>query len=224
MAIISRATVQTYSTLTYSGADATSIEALCTAVDVAIKRLLRPYYPEPLTVTDTILDAPPSRELLLPLRPARSITSVYHHPGADGNASLFTADDLLDATEYQLVIDPDTGHNGAGILRRVDRIWGHNYHSPLDRLGYEIESDRGALKVTYAAGPAAVPKDIEYAAALAVQLLFEYRKTGIPLTSESWNGYSINNAQPFTTEEVLKSPRVWGLLAPYASTIKLGGW
>lgn len=224
MAIIDRATVQTYSTLTYSGGDAASIDAICTAVDGAIKRLLRPYYPEPTTVTDIILDAPPSRELLLPIRPARSITSVYFHPGANGDTSQFTADDLLDADEYQLVIDAATGHNGPGILRRVNTVWGIGYHSPVERLGFEVEANRGSLKVTYLAGPAAVPKDIEYAAALAVQLLYDSRKSGAPLTSEGWNGYNIATAQPYTVEEVLKSPRVWGLLAPYASTIKLGGW
>lgn len=106
----------------------------------------------------------------------------------------------------------------------MNTVWGIGYHSPVERLGFEVEANRGSLKVTYLAGPAAVPKDIEYAAALAVQILYDRRARGMALQSESENGYSYSLAQPLTAEGVLKTPEVWGLLAPYASTIKLGGW
>lgn len=222
MAVIDASTVTTYSGVTYSGTDATSIAAICTAVDAAIKKALRPYYPERATLT-FYCDAPPSYELLTQYYPLASITSIYKRSDGNGVSANYTSDYLIDNTdgdEYALELDPITSLNGSGIIRRIGQLWGGRYVSPPERLGWKLEPEPLALKITAVVGPAAVPKDIEYAAALAVQLLYEARKTGIPLTSESWNGYSINSAQPFTAEQVLMTPRIWGLLAPYAAALK----
>ncbi len=222
MAVIDASTVTTYSGVTYSGTDATSIAAICTAVDAAVKKALRPYYPEPATVT-FYCDAPASEVLLLPYRPVRSITSIYYRSDGNGVSANFTSDYLIDNTdgdEYTLYTDAITSENGVGEVRRVGRLWGGRYVSPPARLGWKLETEVGALKITAVVGPASVPKDIEYAAALAVQLLYEARTTGIPLQSESWNGRSESKAQQYTAESVLMTPRVWGLLAPYASALK----
>jgi hypothetical protein len=135
----------------------------------------------------------------------------------------FTSDCLIDNTdgdEYTLELDPITGLNGSGVIRRIGRLWGGRYVSPPERLGWKLEPEPGALKITAVVGPASVPKDIEAAAVLAVQLLYESRTSGIPLQSESWNGRSESKAQQYTAEGVLMTPRVWGLLAPYASALK----
>jgi hypothetical protein len=41
------------------------------------------------------------------------------------------------------------------------------------------------------------------------------RRTGAPVTSESWNGYSGSYAGPFTESAAVNSPDVRQLLAPY---------
>lgn len=217
MAIITQAAVTARSTVTYTGADATAITQFCTDVDSAIKRMLAPYYPEPETLT-MYLDAPPSRELILPYRPVRSVTSVYYHPGANGDPTAFTSDDLLTAyTDYQLQVDPLTSRNDAGILRRVSAVWGWDWYSPPERLGYRLEAQRGALKVVADVGPASVPPDISNAAYLAVLLMYQWRTTGIPVTSSSWNGASFSTAQQYTADAAIRSPGVLALLAPYTS-------
>lgn len=217
MAIISQSAVTTRTGVTYTGTDATAIAQSCTDVDAALKKMLAPYYPEPETLT-FYLDAPYSRELILPYRPVRSITSIHYHPGANGDPSLFTADDLLTAYEdYQFETDALTSRNDRGIVRRVGTVWGWDWWSPPERLGYRLEPERGSLKVVAACGPAAVPADIALAACKAVLLLYQFRATGIPQGSESWNGYNLSYSQPFTAEAALRSPDVLALLAPYTS-------
>ena len=222
MAVVTRSLVTEYSGTTFTGADATSVDAYCAAVDAAIKRLLKPYYPEPATVT-LYCDAPPSDVLLLPYRPVRSITSIYYRSDGNGVSANFTSDYLIDNTdgdEYALRLDPITSENGVGDVLRIGRLWGGRYVSPPERLGWKLEPEPGALKITAAVGPASVPKDIEAAAVLAVQLLYEARETGIPMSSSSWNGYSESNANEYNADGVLMTPRIWGLLAPYASALK----
>lgn len=217
MAIIDIAGVTARSTVTYTGADATTVVQICADVDAALKRMLAPYYPEPTTLT-MYLDAPPSRELLLPYRPVRAITSIHYRAGANGDPSLFTSDYLLTAyTDYQFATDALTGRNDVGVVRRLNRLWGAAWYSPPERLGYELEPERGALKVVATVGPATVPPDITLAACKAVLLLYQFRQTGIPQGSESWNGYSINYSQPFTADAAIRTPEVLALLAPYTS-------
>lgn len=218
MAIITQAAVTARSTVTYTGADATAITQFCTDVDAAIKRMLKPYYPEPYTAT-MYLDAPPSRQLVSEYRPIRSITSVYVRSGANGDPSLFTSDYLLtNYTDYYLETDAITGRNEAGMIYRTNgNIWGYDYYSPPNMLGYRLESNFKAVKVVAEVGPAAVPDDIALAAYKAVLLLYQFRQTGIPQGSESWNGYSINYSQPFTADAAIRSPEVLALLAPYTS-------
>lgn len=218
MALVTLESVQTYQGTTYTGANAAALTAYCAAIDDAIKRLLAPYYPEPKTLADIILDAPPSRELILPVRPARSITSVYYNPVAHGLASNFTADHLIDNTdgdEYQLTLDAITGRNERGILRRVNRNWGYARHSPNERLGYEIEPERGAIKISYLAGPTAVPPAIASAAFFAALLMYQRRERGAPMQSESENGYSYSLASAFTADAAIRTPEVMGLLKPF---------
>lgn len=217
MAIISQSEIEERTGTTYAGANASAITQLCIDVDAAIKKRLAPYYPEPLTKT-FYLDAPLSRELRIPYRPVRGITSIYYRPGANGDPSAFTSDDLLTAyTDYQFTVDPVLGYSDSGIVRRIDTLWGWRAFSPPERLGYELQAERGALKVVATIGPAAVPADIALAAHLCVLRLYQFRTTGLPLQSESENGYSYSNASPYTVEAALNSPDVVSLLAPYTS-------
>lgn len=216
MAIISAATYASYTNTSYSGGDATAITAICAAVDVAIKKLIRPFLPEDTTVTNLICDAPVSNVLCLPAYPVRSITSLYLRYGASGDASAFTSDDLLTQyTQYYMPIDPIDGFSRRGLVyRRGASIWGHEMRYPLGRLAPQVDPNRGAIKATLVCGPTSVPADIVQAAVLAVSLIFARKKSGAPVTSASLNGGSYSLAAPLVTA-VVESPDVLGFLRPY---------
>lgn len=224
MAIVSASTWQSWVNQSVTGGASTSIAAICTAVDAAIKRMLLPYLPESATVTDEILDAPPTRDLILRRRPVRSITSLYYRADADGVAANFTSDYLLTAgTDYGLFIDdPVNGWSQSGIVRRLGAVWGCGWYRAPTTLAGRLEPVRGSIKVTYAAGPTSVPSDIEAAAVLAVSLLYNRKEQGAPFASESWNGRSQSLAGQHLADSALNSPEVLALLRPYM-TPKFGG-
>lgn len=218
MAIVSETIWEAWTNQSVTGAASTSIAAICTAVDAAIKRLLLPYLPESATVTDEILDAPPTRDLILRRRPVRSITSLYYRADADAVAANFTSDYLLVAgTDYSLLIDdPVNGWSQSGIVRRLGgSVWGYGWYRDPTTLAPRLESGRGSIKVTYAAGPSSVPSDIEAAAVLMVSMIYGRKEQGAPFASESWNGRSQSLAGQYTAESALNSPDVKALLRPY---------
>lgn len=219
MAIISAATYATYTNTAYTGGDATALTAICTAVDVAIKKLLRPFVPEDQTFTDVVFDAPPGNVLWLPVYPVRSITSLYLRYWANGEVAAFTSSDLLTQyTQYYMPLDPIDGYSRRGqVFRRGASVWGFEQRFPLGRLAPQVEPNRGAVKATLVCGPSSVPADIVQAAVLAVSMIFARKVPGMPVTSESWNGGSYSLAAPFLTA-VLASPDVQALLMPYMTT------
>lgn len=223
MAILSASTYATYTGTSYTGADATSLAAIITAVDAAIKRVIRPFYPESTTVTDKLLEAPVGPVLLLPVVPVRSITSLYLNYAANG-VSDFTSDHLLTSGEdYFLPLDgvvEDYSRSGR-VFRRGASSWGYERVRPVDRIAPQTTPARKAIKVTFAAGPTSVPDDIVQAAVLATSLLFHRKVAGAPFGSESWNGYSAGIAGPFIAAGILRTPDIAALLAPY-QTVHFG--
>lgn len=218
MAIISETTWEAWTNQAVTGGASTSIAAICTAVDAAIKRMLLPYLPEPVTITDEILDAPPTRDLILGRRPVRALTSVYYRSDADGVVANFSSDYLLTAgTDYALLVDdPQNGWSQSGIVRRLGgNVWGAGWYRQPTALASRLEGVRGSVKVTYTAGPSAVPSDIEAAAVMAVSLLYNRKEQGAPFGSESWNGRSQSIASQHTADAAVHSPEVLALLRPY---------
>lgn len=218
MAIITPSVFASYTGQTYTGADLVALTNWCNGVDATIKRLLKPYVPEPTTLTDLILDAPIGNILLLPAIPVRSITSLYLRPGANGVVADFETEDLLTAgDDYFLPLDsPVESYSLSGrVLRRGASSWGVERRRPVGRLADTLDPHRGAVKATFDAGPTSVPHDILAAAVSAVALMFSYRTTGVPLSSESWNGRSESNSGPFTSEAAVNSPNVLAALRPY---------
>jgi hypothetical protein len=211
-----------------SSTDATrdaSLSAILVTTEAAIKRLCYPFLFEPQTLTDVILDAPwASDTLLLPALPVRSITSLYYNPAGKGLAANFDSTHLLSANvDYQLVIDDFVNNwSRAGRVRRLNRsVWGVGYLRPLGRLGFGPQPEAGSIKLTAAVGCASVPAEVSQALYLATALVYA-RRSGAPVTSSSWNGYSESLAGPFTTTAAVNSPDVMQLLAPYVSQIRLG--
>jgi hypothetical protein len=131
-----------------------------------------------------------------------------------------------DVTNPDYVLETDMhpeGWSRSGRVRRLSRgVWGVRYNRPLARLGFGPEVEPKPLKVIYAAGHTTVPADVSLAVYMATMLMYQ-RRTGAPVTSESWNGYSVGYAGPFTATAAVTSPDVYQLLAPYVSHVRVGG-
>lgn len=229
-AIITSTSFQAATGLTVTGADLTALAAVCASVDTAIRRLIYPFQLEPVTITDHVCDAPNNEVLILPLLPVRSITSIYLNYSANGLATNFTSDNLLDnseGAEYWLHIDrPTDSYSRSGKVFRRGGSWGwfgggggvwgaEGFAATRNALAGSVRAARGAIKVTYAAGTLSIPDDVFEAAKLAVAMLYGRRTTGIPVTNESWNGYSYGTSGPFTAVGALHTPDIQSLLAYY---------
>lgn len=221
MAIICADTWMDATGVSATGDNLTALAGWCAAVDAAVKKLIRPFLPEPQTLT-LYLDAPPTNKLILPVVPVRSITSIhlrYDGAGVDAN---YTSDYLLaaDGTEYALPLDwQPEGYSRSGIVyRRGVSVWGFERRRPLGRLAPATDPNRLALKVVGSFGPASVGDDVFAAAVIATTLLHNRRETGVPLNSESLNGYSYGASGPFTAAAAVNTPDVLALLAPYITT------
>lgn len=217
MAIIDPIRWQDIRGVTVTGDDLASATAICAMVDAAVRRQIHPFVPEPVTITNHVFDAPVGHKLTLPVLPVRSITSIYVRWGANGDSAAFTSDDLLtEFTDYYFPQDdPVRGYSRSGVVyRRNSSSWGCEWVRPVNRLAPDLDPNRGAVKATWLAGPASVPDDLFGVAATAVTLLYTRRLTGMPVTNESWNGYSYGLAAPFLTS-FLQQPDVIDVLNQY---------
>ena len=198
-----------------------SLSLLLGDVDEAIRNAVRPFHPEPATVTDFVMDAPVGRELLLPVTPARSIASLYLRWGGTGDPSAFEAADLLTQyADYRLEIDrPLEGHSRSGRVVCTNRGgWGALRVRPYGRLADRVVAGPGWVKVTYAAGPTSVPADLQQLATLATSALYAIQPDGMPATSESWNNYSRGWSGPYTAAGFLSTPAALQILQKYQTT------
>ncbi len=216
-----------------------SLTALITAVSEAVKRRCRTRF-EAATYTGIVLTPPASDKLCLRQVPVRSITSVYLNPSANGDPAAFTSDHLLTAYEDYYLETTEEGYSRSGIVRRTrGKAWGSaglvqgfavgtfGLVSGLPGglaltgggggLTRSVGPAPGSLKVTYAAGYLTVPEPVALAVHLAVSRLYQIRKVGVGLGSESWNAYSYSAAQvdAKAVAGVLSSPEIAGLLAAY---------
>lgn len=217
MAIISSSSWAAATGESLSGAEATALAAWCTYVDAGIQRMVSPFVLEATTYTDKVCDAPTRDVLYLPVYPIRSITSLYLNPAANGKVAAFTSDFLLTANDdYYMPLDEPDGYSRWGkVFRRNSTMWGWERTGYTDRLAGSLASNRGAIKYTVTAGPAAVPDDVVAAAALAVSLLMKRKVAGVASTSESWNGGSYSLASQALAMAALQSPDVLAFLSRY---------
>lgn len=218
-AIITATDYQALTGQTFTGDALTAVSGLCAAVSDALSKYLRPYSPTPVTLTSYPMDAPPSNVLVLPVLPVRTLTAILSHPGANGEVAAFDAtNDLLTVNDdYWMPTDPFDGYSRDGkVYRRGTGLWGLERRYATQRsLEPTVDPNRGALLVTAACGEASVPDAIREAAKLMVSLLYARRTTGMPVTSESWNGYAGSYAGPFTATGAIDSPDVQSLLRAY---------
>ena len=209
--------------LNYTATDRDGVYTmLCSEVSEAIKNKLR----QPIEMNTYVeyYDAPPNETFTLKWLPVWPTgLQVIVAPGSYGNPAAFTAPGATPLTinvDYIVDWDQPNGSSRSGLLRKTNNLWGYNYTSPAGRLGSRLDPDRLAIQVTYTAGYAPVPQDIQMAAYLAISKLYMMRQLGAQATSASLNGasYSI----PATATAVLDDPTIWGLLRPYGDPVFLG--
>lgn len=217
---------QTATGLSPTGTDLAALTSIVGGVNAAIVRMANGNVFDRATYTDVILDAPwNDRYLRLPQWPVASVTSIHLNWNAKGDPSLFDSTHLLTAyTDYRLVIDdPANNLSRRGRVEILTRpYWAYQQERTLTMpLTNRLANCPGAVKVSFVAGYAAIPDDLTQAAVMAATLMYQRRKTGVPLTNESWNSYSYGTAAPFTATAALHSPDVWALLKSYVPTLAI---
>lgn len=138
-----------------------------------------------------------NRFLDLRQQPVTAIASIYQDPNR-----LFPADTLLTAgTDYDLV---------QGRVVKLIGTWTQAVQWTKGLLSPEVVPSIMCLKITYTAGYAVVPDDLELAANMLVAILRRIRKGGAMLNSESLGGYSVSfagvTANPLKGIEAMLSP------------------
>lgn len=201
---------------TLSAVDLVSCQAWCESICDALESMCYPILLTPRTLTLYPVDAPAlTRELLLP-RPIRSISALYYHCNANGDSSQvdLTADLLVAGTDYMSrPDDARTNCNRSGIVLRLNRSsWGYLAVRPPTKLGYDVVDEPGSIFVSGSFGPDRISPAVRAAACSATTLMMGRRKTGVPLTNESWAGYSVGYASTYTAESAVRSPDVLELL------------
>lgn len=142
-----------------------------------------------------------SRTLILKQLPARSITSVHLDNDAywgQGTDSPFGATTLLvEGEDYALQLDDtlpvsDTAVSRTGFLVRLNGVWDDVTLRADGRLVGKGGVAPGNIKVVYAAGyPSAdVPLDLKLLCHQVAAVIRREAPEGVPLASESVEGYS----------------------------------
>lgn len=160
-----------------------------------------------------ILDAIPQNSIILPYAPVIYKPNadpaidfqLYRLDTANGDPSAFTSANLLTIyRDYILDMGPtDVEHSLTGIVRFLNAPIGLNFERPLYSLAVKLVPIRGAIKVVYTAGYETVPASIKMVINLVVRRLFNLRKLGVPLTSESLNGYSYSSQGTATADGII---------------------
>ncbi len=178
-----------------STADDAKLTHLCAAVDAGIRRFIELPAFERQTTT-RYLDAPwNSQDVLHPDKPVVSITNLYldlsgyygqRAGGFDSVTSLLVAGE-----DYVLVPDQPDGSSRAGLIRSLRGQWAPPMQvRPVSSMASRLEKWPGAIKVVAVVGYAGIPVELEQAAGQIVSIMATQVKHGMPISSNSWNGYS----------------------------------
>lgn len=224
MAILTSTDFSTATGVSPTGADLAALQAICKAVSDAIVRMAGGNVFERATYTSVVLDAPwNDRVLRLPQWPVASVSSLYLNWNAKGDPSLFDSTHLLtNFTDYRLLIDDhvlNVSRRGkVEILTRP--YWAYQHERTLAMpLTGRLRNCPGCVKATFVAGYSVLPDDLVQAAVMAATLMYQRRKRGAPVNSESLNSYSYSLSGEFTAAAALQTPDAWLLLRPYVNQL-----
>lgn len=131
--------------------------------------------------------------------------SLYISTTARGDPDAFTSDHLLRPyIDYILETGPtDITTSESGVVRFINGIWFVNRERPVYSLSTKIVPAYGAVKLVYTAGYDPVPATLRLALNLIVRKVFNARKIGAPISSESLNGYSYSTNSNVTSEGLI---------------------
>lgn len=165
------------------------------------------------TAYTQILNLPSYPSLVVPFAPVtyapNAVTpidfSLYINNSAKGDPSAFTSEHLLTPyRDYVLETGPtDITTSESGIVRFLNGVWFINRERPVYSLATKIVPGYGVVKVVYTAGYATVPPVLRMVLNLIVRKLFHARKLGVPVVSESLNGYSYSTNSNITAEGLI---------------------
>lgn len=201
MALSTRTSVKTHLGIPQS--DTTEDNALdqwLAGASALIKRYLGGQQLEQATYTE-YYQGLGTNQLRLRQRPVISITSIYlDTDGYYGQGTTpYPAATLLTAgLDYALVPDqPDGTSSRSGIVERLNGTWPAGWKRTRGMLGAAITPGLGNLKITYVAGYATIPADIELATNKLVALIRREAQAGAALTGENYSdggsySYSVN--------------------------------
>ncbi|MFO0919441.1 MAG: phage head-tail connector protein [Planctomycetaceae bacterium] len=149
--------------------------------------------------------------------PVQSITSLYlDNAGFFGKApnSFAAASQLSEGADFVLDRDNNsaTEKSTSGILWRINGAWDRPSSRVNGTLSTIPGNAMGNVKVTYVAGYATVPADIQAACIQAVAQFREMQVVGLS-QSENYEDYSYTLADPSVQEKVMGSMK--SLLKPY---------
>lgn len=193
MALTTLAKVKTF--LKIADSD-TSEDAFLTqmkdAVEAALKRLLKREI-ESASRT-AYLCGNWTRTLRLPEYPVSAVTDVRIDPSGyygQGPDSFGSETQLTAGVDYALRMDaPDGLSSRSGLLDRIGTVWTGDVERPPGRLSSQRVPGKGNVKVTYTAGYATIPDDLQAVVWQAVGQMRASTPAGAMLVSEGYDGYN----------------------------------
>ncbi len=160
-----------------------------------------------------ILNLPSYPSLIVPFAPVTYAPdaetpidfSLWIKNDANGDPAAFTSDHLLRPyIDYVLETGPtNITVSDSGIVRFLNGVWAVNRERPVYSLATKIIPGYGSVKVTYTAGYATTPPMLRMVLNLIVRKIYNARKLGVPITSESLNGYSYSTNSNITADGLI---------------------
>lgn len=176
------------------------------------------------TTYTVILNAPTYPALVLPFAPVKFDPDtfdlfIWFNSNAQGDPTQFTDDFLLTPyTDWTLetgLTDSTTSENG--IVRFQNGIYGFGRERPVYSLTTKVVPLYGCLKVQYVAGYDPIPAALRGAVNIVVMKLYNARRTGVAMTSESLGGYSYSAQGSATADGIITGdPTVRKMLSTFS--------
>ncbi len=157
--------------------------------------------------------------IVLRQRPVQSITALYLDDNAywgDAPGAFDPATTLqVEGTDYALDRDQPDGSSRSGLVYRVQGYWPRPITYGPARIAPELGPRVGNIKVSYTAGYADPPPDLQLAVSLTLKHVWELGRRGALTQSESHPdvGYSFTLAVPGSYD--IFPPHVKRILARY---------
>ncbi len=156
----------------------------------------------------------------LPLnqRPVTAVASVYLDELAyfgQASGAFAASTELVQGQDYAIYVDQPDGSSRAGLLFNINGWWPIPINYTPGLITPVIGPPVGNIQVTYTAGYAAIPSQIEMACVMLVARVRKMRFYGQMLDSESYEEYSYKLTAPHPGMTAITA----GLMSPEISSI-----